>query len=100
MHYDVSIPNAKDARVTEDNDIVFLMKAQARLDKRDRIMAPRQPIRLSKYGMFIIGLIAGALIATLIAFVISVTGLANGIAVTLGVAMTLGVIGTSLGTDE
>jgi hypothetical protein len=73
------------------------LQAEARHARRRQILQPRKPIHPTKFGMFIAGLIAGALLAGLIAFVTSVIGPGAGGAVAIGTAITLAVIGVQLG---
>lgn len=97
-----SVKNAKDTMTLHDlDDLDLAMKAEARFAKREQIMQPRKPIRLSRYGLFIAGLTAGAMFALLIAFVIKTTGPISGIMLVIGIAMILGVIGANIeGVDE
>lgn len=113
--HDVSIPNAKDAITVDLGELSLAMPADStfmsedeydtrlaelRHAKRWRILNPPPPLRPTMFGMFIIGLITGALIAMLITFAMSVTGVANGIALVLGIALILGVIGVNMGADK
>ena len=115
MTHDVSIPNAKDAITVDLGELALAMQADSRFmseaeydarlaelryAKRWRILNPPPPLRLTMFGMFIICLIAGALIALLVALVMSVTGVANGIALVLGIALLLGTIGVNMGVDK
>jgi hypothetical protein len=74
--------------------------AQARLAKRKAILQPRKPIRLSKYGMFIAGICAGAILAFIINFAATITGPFAAISAAVSTGCILAVIGTSLGADE
>jgi hypothetical protein len=76
------------------------VKAEIRHAKRKHIMEPQPKLRLSKYGLFIAGLTAGAAFTGLIAFVIRTTGPGAGLALVIGTAITLGVIGVQMGDDE
>jgi hypothetical protein len=76
------------------------LKAEARHAKRRQIMQPRKPIRLTKFGLFIAGLLWGAVITLLIAFVVNVSGIFAGVAVALGTALILTVIGVEMGAGE
>jgi hypothetical protein len=99
--HDVSIPSAKDASILSNlDDLALAIQADARFEKRRRILNPPRPLRPTRFGLFIIGLITGALIAMLIAFVMSVTGVVNGIILILGIALLLGTIGVSMGADK
>jgi hypothetical protein len=74
--------------------------AQARLAKRKAIMQPRKPIHPTKFGVFVAGLWIGAAITGLVAYVIHVSGPLSGIAVILGTALIIGVIGVNMGRNE
>jgi hypothetical protein len=76
------------------------LKAEARHAKRRQIMQPLPKLRPTLFGMFIAGILAGALVTLLIAFVSNVSGTGASIALALGIAVTLGVIGVQLGDDE
>ena len=74
--------------------------AKARLIKREEILNPR-PIHLSRYGLFIAGLTAGALLTLLVAFVMTVSGTLAGVMLAIGTALVLGIIGANIeGIDE
>jgi hypothetical protein len=90
-----SASSVKDDRITYEE-----MKARARHAKREQILQPRKPLRLTKFGMFIAGIWAGAAILAIIAFVTQVSGPLAGVAVLIGTATMLAVIGVLLGTDE
>jgi hypothetical protein len=95
---DLALAMHADATFMSDKDYEA---AQARLAKRKQIMAPRKPIHLSRYGLFIAGLTAGALLSLLVAFVMRTTGTLSGIMLAIGTALVLGVIGANIeGVDE
>lgn len=96
-----SVKNAKDKLTLHDlDDLDLAMKAEARFAKRVQIMQPRKPIRLSRYGLFIAGLIAGFHITLLTVFVMAVSGTIAGIMLVIGIALILGVIGANMGADK
>jgi hypothetical protein len=76
------------------------LKAEARLAKRWQIMQPSKPIHLTMYGMFIVGLCAGAIFTGLVNYVVDVSGLLAGLAVIIATMVTLGVAGVQLGADK
>jgi hypothetical protein len=76
------------------------LKAEARFARRRQIMQPRKPISLTRFGLFVAGLFAGALFTTLVAFVMSVSGTVAGVALAVGTGMILAVIGTNMGDHE
>lgn len=98
LTHNVSIPNAKD--ITSFAEEYQAQQAAHRLEKRRQIMQKRPPLRPTLYGIFILGLAVGALITTLIAFVMRVSGVTNGITLIVGIALALGAIGAHLGDKE
>jgi predicted lipid-binding transport protein (Tim44 family) len=72
--------------------------AQAELDQRKARKQP--PLRPTKFGAFIAGLLAGALLLGLTIFVVSVSGAFAGVALIIGVALMAGVIMANMGDDQ
>jgi predicted lipid-binding transport protein (Tim44 family) len=73
---------------------------QAR-DTHVPLRKPKQPpLHLSRFGVFMVGLIAGALVALLTAFVAITSGAVAGLLLVLGTVMILATIGLSLGASE
>jgi hypothetical protein len=74
--------------------------AQARLAKRDAALRSRNPLRPTRYGLFIIGIFVGALLGMLLIYVIRTSGPIAGIMLAFGITMIFGVIGSHLGADK